>query len=69
MKKIRSAVVAMMVVGSVGWAEDEDSDTVVKSGERFYGTRAAWKNGSSYTDEEGESVWVTTSGAKVEDEE
>ena len=42
---------------------------VVKSGQRFYGTRSAWKNGSSYTDEEGESVWVTTSGAKVEDEE
>ena len=31
MKKIRSAVVAMMVVGSVGWAEDEDSDTVVNA--------------------------------------
>ena len=55
MKKITSAVVAMVLV--------------VKSGERFYGTRAAWKNGSSYTDEEGESVWVVTSGAKVEDEE
>ena len=68
MKKITSAVMAVVLAVSVGWAEDEDT-LVVKSGQRFYGTRAAWKNGSSYTDEEGESVWVTTSGAKVEDEE
>ena len=31
MKKARSAVVAMVLVGSVGWAEDEDSDTVVNA--------------------------------------
>ena len=31
MKKIGSAVVAMMLAGSVGWAEDEDSDTVVNA--------------------------------------
>ena len=37
MKKITSAVMAVVLAVSVGWA--------------------AWKNGSSYTDEEGESVW------------
>ena len=31
MKKVGSAVVAMVLVGSVGWAEDEDSDTVVNA--------------------------------------
>ena len=31
MKKIRSAVMAVVLVGSVGWAEDEDSDTVVNA--------------------------------------
>ena len=31
MKKARSAVMAVVLVGSVGWAEDEDSDTVVNA--------------------------------------
>ena len=52
--------------GNQTWGQD---GLVVKSGQRFYGTRWAWKNGNSYTDEEGESVWITTSGGKVEDEE
>ena len=52
--------------GNQTWGQD---GLVVKSGQRFYGARSAWKNGSSYTDEEGESVWITTSGGKVEDEE
>ena len=52
--------------GNQTWGQD---GLVVKSGQRFYGTRSAWKNGSSYTDEEGESVWITTSGGKGEDEE
>ena len=52
--------------GNQTWGQD---GLVVKSGQRFYGARSAWKNGNSYTDEEGESVWITTSGAKGEDEE
>ena len=31
MKKITSAVMAVVLAGSVGWAEDEDSDTVVNA--------------------------------------
>ena len=31
MKKIGSAVMAVVLAGSVGWAEDEDSDTVVNA--------------------------------------
>ena len=37
MKKITSAVVAMVLVGSVGWAQDEDSDTVVNAISDFTG--------------------------------
>jgi len=45
--------------GKQTWGRD---GLVVKSGQRFYGARSAWKNGNSYTGEDGESVWITTSG-------
>ena len=127
MKKIRSAVMAVVLAVSMGWAEDEDSDTVVNAisggsgvnykvgrdmyltdkglfyqagngtyvgrdgvytrigkdwitphgymtengGDYFGGGRSAIRIGKDYVrfNEEGESVWVVTSGAKVEDEE
>ena len=31
MKKMKTLLMAMVLVGSVGWAEDEDSDTVVNA--------------------------------------
>ena len=31
MKKMKTLLTAMVLVGSVGWAEDEDSDTVVNA--------------------------------------
>ena len=42
MKKIGSAVVAMVLVGSVGWAEDEDSDTVVNAISGGSGVNYIW---------------------------
>jgi len=43
--------------GNQTWGKD---GLVVKSGSLFYGANTAWKNGNSYTSEDGESSWVVT---------
>ena len=43
--------------GNQTWGEN---GLVVKSGNLFYGAKSAWKNGNSYTSEDGESSWVVT---------
>ena len=52
MKKMKILLMAMMLVGSVGWAEDEDSDTVVN----------AISSGSGVNYKVGRAMYLTDKG-------
>jgi len=52
MKKIKTLFMAMVLVGSVSWAEDEDSDTVVN----------AISSGSGVNYKVGRSMYLTDKG-------
>ena len=54
MKKITSAVMAMVLTGSVGWAGDEDSDTVVN----------AISGGSGVNYKVGRDMYLTAAGLR-----
>ena len=52
MKKMKTLLMAMVLVGSVGWAEDEDSDTVVN----------AISSGSGVNYKVGRNMYLTDKG-------